>query len=74
MTDRNLNSAEDHLILPTAVDVVGVMHQNVIQNFRAGVSSSIELPSLWRLARIVIGETATLHQVRYDLTPEELAT
>ena len=43
-------------ITPTATSVLTMVHENLSLNFRTDQSPNLDLPSLWRLAKIVVNE------------------
>ena len=49
----------------TAFDVLNAMHENVIDNFRNATAPYLEFPSLWRLAKHVVGERGPLVVYRF---------
>jgi hypothetical protein len=52
------NTLEDTEILPNGVEIVGHLNAHIVANLRAGGASRLNLPSLWREARIVTTERA----------------
>jgi hypothetical protein len=43
-------------ITPTATALLTMVHENIVLNFRIDRSPTLDLPSLWRLAKIVVDE------------------
>ncbi len=43
-------------ITPTATAVLTTVHENLALNFRIDQTPNLDLPSLWRLAKIVVYE------------------
>lgn len=57
-------------ILPgTAFDTLNAMTENVIDNLREALPPRIEFPSLWRLAKHLVGERGPLLVYRYEQEP-----
>jgi hypothetical protein len=48
------------VITPTAINVIGVVHQNIVSNLRRKQPSDIELPSMYRRAFMMTYETGEI--------------
>jgi len=48
------------LIMPTAPNVLNLVHENIVSNLRRRQASDLELPSLYRLAYMVHYNTGEL--------------
>lgn len=59
----DINTLEDREILPNGVEVVGHINGHIIANLRAGGSSRLNLPSLWREAHAIVTEVAPFRVV-----------
>lgn len=44
------------IVIPTAINITNVVHENAVTNLLKGLSSDIELPSLYQLAKLVVNE------------------
>lgn len=57
-------------IPPTGVALVTNIHESLVINFRIGRAPTLDLPSLWRLAKHVVYERGPLLVYRYKaITP-----
>lgn len=58
MAQKNLTRRE--FIMPTATNVLNLVHSNMVDNFRRRQNAQVELPSLYRLAFMVHHNTGEL--------------
>jgi hypothetical protein len=56
--------AKVDIIIPTAINLVLLVNENVMANLRRRLSSSIELPSLYKRAFMAVGETDEIAVIR----------
>lgn len=52
-----IEEAQIDIVIPTGVNVVLMVNQNIISNLRRNQESNLSLPSLYRRALLVVGET-----------------
>jgi hypothetical protein len=57
-TTKKLERRE--FIMPTATNVLNLVHSNMVDNFRRRQNAQVELPSLYRLAFMVHHNTGEL--------------
>lgn len=60
-------SARVEVIVPTAINVCLVVNENIIDNLRRKKSSDLTMASLYRRARMVIGETGEVAIGRHEV-------
>jgi hypothetical protein len=53
------------LLVPTAINTVLLVSENISDNLRLSKASNLELPSLYRRAFLVVGETDEVGILRY---------
>jgi len=53
------------LLVPTAINVALLVSENISDNLRLNKASNLELPSLYRRAFLVVGETDEVGILRY---------
>lgn len=58
------DDARVELVIPTAINVVLMVNDNIVQNLRRAESADIVLPSLYKRAFLVVGETDEVAIVR----------
>lgn len=54
------------IILPTAINVVLMVSENISDNLRLSKASDLELPSLYRRAFLIVGETDEVGILRHE--------
>lgn len=52
-------------ITPTATAVLTTVHENLALNFRIDRAPTLDLPSLWRLAKLVVYERGPIFVHRF---------
>ena len=45
------------LIIPTATNTLLMVNENITDNLRLSQSSDLELPSMYKRAKLIVGET-----------------
>jgi len=50
---------------PNAVELLLTLNTKITQNFRDGVAPSVDFPSQWRMAKLVVTERAPLIVFHY---------
>ena len=55
------------IIIPTAINVVLMVNQNIVQNLRKGQASDLVLPSLYKRAYLIVNETDEIAVIRQGL-------
>lgn len=53
------------LVVPTAINVVLLVNENITDNLRLNKASDLELPNLYRRAFLIVGETDEVGILRY---------
>lgn len=53
------------LLVPTAINVALLVNENISDNLRLNKASNLELPSLYRRAFLIVGETDEVGILRY---------
>ncbi len=53
------------ILVPTAINVALLVSENISDNLRLSKASNLELPSLYRRAFLVVGETDEVGILRY---------
>jgi|JI10StandDraft_1071094.scaffolds.fasta_scaffold966644_2 hypothetical protein len=53
------------LLVPTAINVALLVSENISDNLRLNKASNLELPSLYRRAFLIVGETDEVGILRY---------
>lgn len=56
--------AQIDVVIPTAINVVLMVNQNIVQNLRKAQSSDLVLPSLYKRAYLIINETDEIAVVK----------
>lgn len=51
------NNAQVVTLIPTAINMVLMVNDNIVSNLRRGLTTDISLPSLYRKAFLVVNET-----------------
>lgn len=54
------------IILPTAINVVLMVSENISDNLRLAKASDLALPSLYRRAFLIVGETDEVGILRHE--------
>lgn len=54
------------IVLPTAINVVLLVSENISDNLRLSKASDIALPSLYRRAFLIVGETDEVGILRHE--------
>lgn len=67
MNEPDRTNVEVTRVLPNGPDVLGVVNEHVVGNFRAGGASDLALLSAWRMAKLVVEEPAPLTLSTYQL-------
>lgn len=44
------------IVIPTAINITNAVHENAVTNLLKGLSSDLELPSLYKLAQLIVNE------------------
>lgn len=60
MMDTDIPALEEERVLPNAVDLIAVVHEHLVSNYRDGVPPDLNLPSQWRMAKFVVSEPGPL--------------
>lgn len=60
MNDSDIPALEEERVLPNAIDIVGVVHEHLVSNYRDGVAPDLNLPTQWRMAKLVVSEAGPL--------------
>lgn len=47
-------------IMPTAINIHNIIHENIVNNFKNGQDSNVDIASLYRLAFMVYHNTGEL--------------
>ncbi len=47
-------------VIPTSVNIIGVAHENIVTNLLREKTSSVELPTMYRRAFMIVNETGEL--------------
>jgi hypothetical protein len=55
----------EELTLPTGVDVLGLAHENICANLANDTPGGLDLPSQWRMAKLVVTGRAPLRVYRF---------
>ena len=55
-----MSDSKTTVIVPTAINVVTMVNNNILQNRKLGFDATIELPSRRDLARAVVTETGVI--------------
>ncbi len=55
----------EELTLPTGVDLVGLVHENVCANLANDTPVGLDMPSQWRMAKLVVSGAAPLRVYRF---------
>lgn len=58
-------ASRSELVTPTGVAVVTAIHENLAQNFRLGMTPTVDFVSPWRLAKYVVNELGPLYVYRH---------
>ena len=53
------------ILVPTAINVALLVSENISDNLRLNKASNLELPSLYRRAFLIVGETDEVGILRY---------
>ena len=61
-------------IMPTPLNILSVVHENVVDNLRRGRRSDLQLPSLYRLAFAVHYNTGEMLIEKDDSSPKDQIT
>ena len=48
-------------VIPTAINTLTVVHQNIVTNLRRAQESDVELPSMYKRAFMVVYETGEMY-------------
>jgi hypothetical protein len=62
----NPDDARIDIIIPTAVNTVLMVNDNIMSNLRKGKASDIALPSLYKRAYLIVNETDEVAIVRQE--------
>lgn len=54
------------IILPTAINIVLMVSENISDNLRLAKASDLALPSLYRRAFLIVGETDEVGILRHE--------
>jgi hypothetical protein len=54
------------IILPTAINIALMVSENISDNLRLSKASDLELPSLYRRAFLIVGETDEVGVLRHE--------
>lgn len=54
------------IILPTAINIVLMVSENISDNLRLAKASDLTLPSLYRRAFLIVGETDEVGILRHE--------
>lgn len=65
---KTASDAKVDIVLPTAINIVLLVNENIVSNLLKAQSSDIELPSIYKLAFMVINETDEIAVVRQGET------
>jgi hypothetical protein len=60
--------AQIDVIVPTAINIVLMVNQNIIQNLRKAQASNLVLPSLYKRAYLIVNETDEIAVIRQVTT------
>jgi len=66
--------AKTTLLIPTAINVVGMVNGAVIRNRRQGTVAEVRLPSLLQRARMVVNEEGVLPVQEDEVVPVTFIT
>lgn len=62
------DDAQIDILIPTAVNVVLMVNDNVIRNMRRRMDPDLTLPSLYKRAFLIVNETDEVAVVRQEST------
>ena len=68
MADKNLERRE--FIMPTAINMLNLVNENIVENLRRRQDTALELPSLYQLAFMVHHNTGELLITRGSVDEE----
>jgi hypothetical protein len=54
------------IVLPTAINIALMVSENISDNLRLSKASDLELPSLYRRAFLIVGETDEVGILRHE--------
>lgn len=58
------------IVIPTAINAILLVHENIIDNLRKGRSSDLQQLSLYKQAYLVVNETDEITVMRQRITGE----
>lgn len=59
--------AQVEVVVPTAINMVLMVNENIIANLRKGQAATLTLPSLYKRAFLVVNQTDEIAVVRQNL-------
>ena len=62
---ENFPATQIEQVTPTATSVLTMVHENLTLNFRIDRAPTLDLPSLWRLAKLVVYERGPIMVHRF---------
>jgi hypothetical protein len=62
------DDAQIDILIPTAINTVLMVNENIIRNMRQRMDPSLTLPSLYKRAFLVVNETDEVAVVRQEST------
>ena len=62
------NNARVDVIVPTAINIVLMVNDNIISNLRKAQASDLVLPSIYKRAYLVVNETDEIAIVRQGIS------
>lgn len=63
---RILDKEEVQIVLPTAVNTLLMVNDNIVSNLRLGQEADIQLPSMYKRAYLIVNETDEVAFVRKE--------
>jgi len=60
-------NAQVQVVIPTAINMVLMVNENLVSNLRKAQASNIVLPSIYKRAFLVVGETDEMAVVRQGI-------
>jgi hypothetical protein len=60
------DDAQIDIIIPTAVNTILMVNDNIVINLRKGLASDIVLPSIYKRAYLIVNETDEVAIIRQE--------
>lgn len=50
-----------NVVIPTSINIVGIVHENIVGNLLRAQDSDLEMPSLYRRAFMIVNEVGEIY-------------